>query len=214
MYMKVQIGLLFCLVITTFSSLAQINLEASLGVLKSVDTYNSYLVTSQLQPWIGVEEASQKPFTHLGIRGRFTLSASLYHRLRALVQTGANLRFAENLWGYKHTYATLPLQGGLAYTLIKNKSYALSVQAYSGLNIFSISNPLAQQQTGSLHNAELCYWFRSRSQSKSFIVKTGFELETDHETFFYHADQSYLHDENFSYKVRRNQVYLSVGWLF
>jgi hypothetical protein len=148
-------------------------MEVTLGVLQSIDTYKDHLVMSEKQPWIGVDEASQKPFDYIGLRGRFTLSAALNSRLRATAQTGTNLRIAENLGGYRHTYVTLPLQCGLAYTVIKGKSYALAVQAYSGVNIFSIHNYWASQQTGALHSAELSYQFRLKNHSKSFVNQRG-----------------------------------------
>ena len=209
--MKILLCLLLCLLTTSFAARAQPRIDVSLGVLQSVDTYESQLLVSEKQPWISVGEASQKPFKHPGVRGRFALSTPINERFHAIVQTGANLRIAEYLWGYTHTYGTIPLQGGLAYALIKSKSYILAVQAYSGVNLFCIYNPVARQQTGSLHNAELSCRLGKENQHKLLVIKAGYELETDRETYFYQATESFLHDENFIYKVKRHQVYLAVG---
>lgn len=208
------VAFLLCLLAVSLAAKAQWRSEVSLGLLQSVDAYQSRFVTSEKQPWISVEEDTRKRFDYPGIRARIALTKPLTSHLQAAVQTGANMRISENLSGYRPTYFTAPLQIGIGYELLGSKSCKLVVNAFSGINVFHIHNFLSRLQTGSLHNAELACRLGGNGRGRAFVIKAGYELEIDHKTFFYHADQSFLHDENFSWKVERHQIYLAVGMVF
>jgi len=201
----------FLLALNCFFGQSQINGELSLGVLQSIDKNKWQLVNSSFQG-VGVSAYRTLRFANPGIRARVTLLKPLSKSFSAVLSTGLVLRREESLWSPNtFTYFSLPLQAGVNYLLILQPRANFSISAYSGVNIFKIKDQLASRQTGLLHNAEISYTLKKNGFIKSWIFKTGYELEVDNEFFFYRSTGPPYIDENFHYKITRNQIYIALG---
>jgi hypothetical protein len=207
--MKIVISFILC--IGLCSAKAQINKDVFIGVLQSVGRNQYKIVYSSSQPGIGVDEPISCRYDHPGLRIRFSLNKQLSQTFYGALQTGLNCRFDENLWGSYHTYVSAPIQLGAGYDFLRKTSFNASVKAVSGVNIFHIKNYLASRQTGSIHTAELMFRFSRNGSVQSVLITAGYEQQFDKETVFSKAIDQNWNDENFSYKVKRHQIYVSLG---
>ena len=204
--------LLFSLLgLNTFYAQSQVKGELSIGVLQSIGKSRWELISSSSQG-VGVAAPVHLRFAKQGIRAR----ASLLHPLNKMISlqftTGLNLRRGERVWTQKSfTYVSLPMQAGLGCRLLGRKHTVLSVKAYSGINIFHLRDDLSRRQTGLLHNAEVSYAIPRKGFFTSYQFKAGWEMEVDNETFFFKSTEPNFKDENFHYKVKRNQLYIALG---
>lgn len=193
-----------------FSSCAQVKGEFSVGALQSVGT-NKYRNISSSTQSVGVLVNTSKRYNKVGLRVRFVLLKSLTDRLSVALQSGFTLRRNEELWGERFNYISVPIQGGGSYKLLKKNHAVLSISAFSGINVFKIQTRLAKQYSGFIQNGELSYLFIKHGFLKSIIVKAGYEFQIDNEIFFYTPSDPSSHEEEFHYKIRRNQIYLAFG---
>jgi hypothetical protein len=89
----------------------------------------------------------------------------------------------------------------------------MGITAFGGINIFKVNKAPYRDQTGGLYTAELNYNV-TKGFFRSLLLNVGFECQIDNETFFYKPNDPFFHEENFHYRVRKNQVYFSVGIVF
>lgn len=206
--MKVCIVLFFFF--SLFNADAQLSADFSLGALQSFGKDKYELFSSTTQP-VGVYGSTSKRYNKIGLRARSTLSKKITDRINVMLQTGFNFRINEEFFGKNYYYYTVPIQGGLCYKIFKKKSSILSINSFSGINVFKIQNKYGKQQSGFIQNGELSYSFIRNGFIKSIIVKAGYEYQIDNETYFFKSIDPFTKDEDFNYKVKRNQIYLAFG---
>jgi hypothetical protein len=205
-----KVAFAFSFLLITSSCHTQVSGEISVGILQSIGTNKPELISSSTQA-VGVFTSTTRRFSKIGLRARFVVSKHITDRLSLSLQSGFNLRRDEDFWIKKYTYVSVPVQGGVGYKILNKNNAVFSVRAFSGINIFKIQNQLAKQYSGFIQDGELSYLFITKSFFKSIILTAGYEFQIDNETFFYKPINPSFKEEEFHYKIKRHQIYLTFG---